>query len=125
VTSRTRRRRSEHRLVLQIKTGVDPTSGPSPAAGGSRFPPPIWLPELVTQSVCYDKFSVRIRSLDHLTRTRTRKGIKVVSAEWRTLLKDGTFASRSDLAHRMGVSRARVTQVLGPDATGALGALTH
>ena len=36
---------SEHRLVLQIKTGVDPSCGSSPEPGGSLFPPPIWLPE--------------------------------------------------------------------------------
>ena len=29
------------------------------------------------------------------------------------LLADGTFASRADLARELGVSRARVTQVLG------------
>jgi site-specific DNA recombinase len=91
----------------------------------SRFELPNRLPELVTQSVCSDKFPVRIRSLNHLTRTRAKKGVAVVAAEWQELLDDGTYASQSELAHRMGVSRARVSQVLGLSARGAPGVAIH
>jgi hypothetical protein len=83
------------------------------------------LPGQVTQSVCYDKFPVRIRSLNHLTRTRAKKGVAVVAAEWQELLDAGTVASQSALARREGVSRARVSQVLGLGARGAPGATLH
>ena len=34
--------------------------------------------------------------------------------EWRRMLESGEVASRAELARQAGVSRARVTQVLGP-----------
>jgi hypothetical protein len=80
---------------------------------------PDCLPELVTQSVFSDKFPVRIASLSHLSRTRARQGVAAVATEWHELLDTDAVASRSALAHKMGVSRARVSQVLGPAASGA------
>jgi hypothetical protein len=40
--------------------------------------------------------------------------VAVVAAEWQELFDAGTYASWSELAHRMGFSRARVSQVLRP-----------
>ena len=37
----------------------------------------------------------------------------VVAQEWQRRLDNGECASRADLAHKLGVNRARVTQVLG------------
>jgi hypothetical protein len=34
------------------------------------------------------------------------RGVAVVAPEWQELLDAGTVASQSELAHRMGVSRA-------------------
>ncbi len=36
-----------------------------------------------------------------------------MAREWETLLAEGTFSSRAEVARGLGVSRARVTQVLG------------
>jgi site-specific DNA recombinase len=115
------------RMVLEIKTGACSSLAQAPDAvsGAKRYFSPIRLPELVTQSVCSDKFPARIPSLRHLTRTRARKGVAVVAAEWQELLAAGTVTSQSELAHRMGVSRARVSQVLGLAARGAPGVAIH
>jgi hypothetical protein len=51
--------------------------------------------------------------------------VAVVAAEWQQLLDAGTCATQSELAHRMGVSRARVSQVLGLGARGGPGVATH
>jgi hypothetical protein len=51
-----------------------------------------------------------------------------VAQEWQSMLGTGECASRADLARRLGVTRARVTQVLGlleltPEVVEALAAL--
>jgi ParB-like chromosome segregation protein Spo0J len=43
---------------------------------------------------------------------KSRRNPIALAREWEALLADGTFASRADLARELGVSRARVTQVL-------------
>jgi hypothetical protein len=52
----------------------------------------------------------------------------VLAREWQDALNHGTCASRADLARELGVSRARITQILGlldlaPAVVHAIGAL--
>jgi hypothetical protein len=52
----------------------------------------------------------------------------VVAREWQRMLRVREYASRADLARRLGLTRARVTQVRGlleltPEVVGALAAL--
>lgn len=51
-----------------------------------------------------------------------------LAQEWQSILADGKCASRADLARQLGVTRARVTQVLGlldlaPEVVNILAAL--
>ena len=77
-----------------------------------------WLPESLPHSVLRDVFRVRLPSLVQAARRavgeRGLRGKQSVAAEWRGLLAGGEVKSRADLARRAGVTRARVTQVLGP-----------
>jgi hypothetical protein len=43
---------------------------------------------------------------------KSRRNPIALAREWEALLANGTFQSRADLARELGVSRARVTQVL-------------
>jgi len=43
---------------------------------------------------------------------KLRRNPIALAREWEALLANGTFASRADLARELGVSRARVTQIL-------------
>jgi hypothetical protein len=84
------------------------------ATSNGRFD--IWLPVLVAQSVLDDESPLRLESLqrrvaEHV-RERRVSGRELVGVEWRKLLETGTVSSRAELAQRMGVSRARATQVL-------------
>lgn len=76
-----------------------------------------WLPERVPQSVIRDVFQVQLTSLVRLvrstTRTRLRAGREAVAEEWHRVLASREVQNRAALARREGVSRARVTQVLG------------
>ena len=75
-------------------------------------------PELAPQSVIRDTFRVRLPSLARRAKRRAEdrrnQGKTKVTAAWRKMLESGEARNRSDLARRLGVSRARVTQVLGP-----------
>jgi hypothetical protein len=44
--------------------------------------------------------------------TRTYRNPVVVAQEWQRALQNGAYSSAADLARKLGVSRARVTQVL-------------
>ena len=57
--------------------------------------------------------SLERRVADHV-RERRMDGRELVASEWQSLLNEGEVANRAELARRMGVSRARVTQVLDP-----------
>jgi hypothetical protein len=76
-----------------------------------------WLPGLVPQGVLRDAFQVQLTSLVRLvrraTRARLRAGRDAVADEWRRLLSSEEVESRAALARRAGLTRARVTQVLG------------
>jgi hypothetical protein len=80
-----------------------------------------WLPELVLRSVLRDAFSVRLPSLVRWAeaKVRGRRG-KDVRSEWGQAIDAGHVRTRAQLARREGVSRARVTQVLGPVRAPAL-----
>jgi hypothetical protein len=65
----------------------------------------------------YDESPLSLRSLerrvaDHV-RERLFAGCELVAAEWCNLLEIGEVENRAALARRIGVSRARVMQVLG------------
>jgi len=46
-------------------------------------------------------------------KTKARRTPEEVAAEWAELIDGVTIRTRADLARHLGVSRARVTQVLG------------
>lgn len=75
-----------------------------------------WLPGSSAQSVLHDTFEVQLPSLRNLTlaerRVRRGRGPKAVADGWDALLTSGNLPTRASLARRMGVSRARVTQLL-------------
>jgi len=85
------------------------------AQSHSRSEPTNWLPELVLRSVLRDAFSVHLPSLVRWAqaKVRGRRG-KDLRSEWAQAIDAGRVQTRSELARREGVSRARVTQVLGP-----------
>ena len=74
-----------------------------------------WLPELVLRSVLRDAFCVHLPSLVRWAqaKVRGRRG-KDLRSEWAQAIDAGRVRTRAELARREGVSRARVTQVLGP-----------
>lgn len=83
-----------------------------------RSEPPSWLPGLVPQSMLRDVFTVRLPSLARRVRQATKdralRGSEAIAAEWQAFLGRGMVGNRAELARRGGVSRARVSQVLGP-----------
>ena len=83
-----------------------------------RPPPRIWLnwlPGLVLQSVIRDVFPIQLPSLRAWgrkeARNRSKKGQLTLAKEWRRILKDGMAVDQADLALKLGLSRARVSQV--------------
>ena len=76
-----------------------------------------WLPEVLSQSVLRDQFPCHLPSLDRKChrecRARINHGIEMTTAEWQEMLDVGMVKNRAELGRRTGVSRARVTQVLG------------
>jgi DNA invertase Pin-like site-specific DNA recombinase len=73
----------------------------------------VWLPGLVAQSVLRDVSQIQLPSVMKLRRRETsvrRQGAAI--AFWSTALDSGKVSSRADLAKRLGLSRARVTQAL-------------
>jgi hypothetical protein len=80
-----------------------------------------WLPELVSQSVLRDTFPCQLPSLERRCREESKerqgKGIADLAYEWQQILDGGEVKNRAELARRMGVTRARVTQVLGAKET--------
>jgi len=80
-----------------------------------------WFPGLVSQSVLRDAFPCRISSLERQRQqkiiVRGQLGKDVMASEWQSLLDQGQVKNRAELARRMGVTRARVTQVLGAEKT--------
>ena len=75
----------------------------------------VWLPGAVSQSVLRQAFRIHLRSLFAWYRRRgSNPG--ALAAQWQTLPDLGFAPTRATLARMKGVSRARVTQVLGPVA---------
>jgi hypothetical protein len=79
---------------------------------------PGWLPGLVPQSVAVDRFPLQLPSLmlrcRKESRTRASAGKHAIAKEWQGSMDDGIVKNRAQLAQRLGVSRARVTQALRP-----------
>lgn len=77
-----------------------------------------WLPGLVPQSVAVDRFPLQLPSLmlrcRKESRNRASAGKHAIAKEWQGLMDDGIVKNRAQLARRLGVSRARVTQALRP-----------
>jgi hypothetical protein len=78
---------------------------------------PGWLPGLVPQSVAVDRFPLRLPSLIFRCRKESRirasDGKAATAKQWQGLMDDELVKNRAQLARRLGVSRARVTQALG------------
>jgi hypothetical protein len=104
-------------LAVGVTAGVIRSLESGTAAKLATVESENWLPGLVPQSVPRDVFQVRLTSLLRrglgATRVRMRDGRDAVEAEWQHLIDTGAVRNRADLARRQGVSRARVTQVLG------------
>ena len=71
-----------------------------------------WLPALVSQSVIIDLFHPRLPSLLRSERAK-RRPAEEKAAAWASELQSGMVRNRAELAGREGISRARITQVLG------------
>ncbi len=86
-------------------------------AGASRYEAPNWLPGLVSHSVLRDIIQIQLPSIvtfaQRAAARRSRRGAMAVARAWQRMLDEGKAESRADLARRVGVSRARVSQVLG------------
>lgn len=107
----------ERQIVLEIYAGALPT--PTPHRGDItdvRFGRLGWLPAAVGHSVVVDRFRCATTVQDPKTkRTRGEPASATPSQaeRWAAMLAGGEVRSRADLARVEGVSRARVTQVLG------------
>jgi hypothetical protein len=66
----------------------------------------------VAQSVLRDAYHCRLPSLSKRSR-RQSIGKAGVASEWQNLITTGAVKTRAELARIKGISRARVTQVLG------------
>jgi hypothetical protein len=78
------------------------------------------LPEFGSPSLSIDRTfrvvfqmapSKRRRALTQVAKRQYRNPIHLAQ-EWQSALDSGDFSSCADLAHKLGVSRARVTQIL-------------
>ena len=73
----------------------------------------------MSQSVLKDRFQCRLPSLDKRSRRETinrhLEGTLQVASKWKQALEKGDVKNRAELARRTGISRARVSQVLGSD----------
>jgi hypothetical protein len=76
----------------------------------------IKLPGLVSQSVLVDCFPCQLPSLNRRCQKEIKKrhadGKAQVVQDWQEKLKSGKAKNRAALARQLGLSRARVTQVL-------------
>lgn len=93
-------RSGKSRTSLSFTVFVGPARSASLRSTGlayhiERTPPPEWEPA----------HSARPR------RSERRSGL-ILAREWQQALADGKYSSRAELARAVGVSRARVTQVL-------------
>jgi DNA invertase Pin-like site-specific DNA recombinase len=111
---------SHDKIVLELHTEALSAIAEGPAIsamGAKRFESPGRLPESVAQSVVYDEFCLVLPSLEARSRRQTRarrfQGSIEVAAEWQARLDSGVATTRAELARQLGVTRARVTQVLG------------
>ena len=101
----------DNEIVLEINGNVPAVLAGTLVKSGSRFGTPNWLPGLVSQSVLRDVFQIRLRSLIGWARRQVSPDRAAV---WSESLATGAAASRAAVARRSGLSRARVTQTLGP-----------
>ena len=71
----------------------------------------------MAQSVLRDAYPYHLSSLSRRCRQETKSrmaaGKETLAQEWQQLLTNGVAKNRAELARRKGVSRARVTQVIG------------
>jgi len=73
----------------------------------------------VAQSVLVDHFFHHLPSLEAKCRRKSKerrvRGTKATAVEWQKMLDTGLVQNRAELARKLGVSRARVTQALRVD----------
>jgi len=77
-----------------------------------------WLPKLLRQSLLRDVFTASLPSLVRWARNgrvgRRGRSRSQLANEWSHMIEGGAVRNRAELARRQGLSRSRVTQVLGP-----------
>ena len=75
----------------------------------------------MSQSVLRDTFHCDLPSLKRRCQReceeREEEGRDIIISDWQEMLDKGQVKNRAELARRMGVTRARVTQVLGVKET--------
>ena len=99
-------------LVLEV-CGTPQAAPEDLGPGASRFESVSWLPGAVSHSVMRDRCRFTLRPARTADRGRPERRTVQPRALWDQMLSDGTVPSREELARLVGVSRARVTQVLG------------
>ena len=112
----------ERQIVLEIYAGAAAHGAEAGVdAGALRIGRLGWLPGAVAHSVVTDRFRCTV-NVPPRRRARILPGTVVSEPSqaevWAGMLERGEVGNRAQLARRVGVSRARVTQVLGrqPDA---------
>ncbi len=102
----------ERQIVLEIYAGgaSDGTEAPDRQRLRGRLE---WLPGAVPHSVIVDRFRCGGAVSGRFRRRVGRATTADQALAWAAMLARGDVANRADLAERAGVSRARVTQVLG------------
>ena len=108
---------SEQEIELEIYALGEQTKVLESVKSGEKVRAALnWLPESVSQSVLRDTFSCHLASLERHCSTESKKrqstGIAHIASDWQQMLDHGDVKNRAELARRMGVTRARVTQLL-------------
>ncbi len=108
---------NEREITLEVYALNEPRELEKVGANGDLVRMrPEWLPTPVSQRTFRFSFKCHLPSLIQLrhreTNQRIRLGTESVIAEWQHLLDDGVVQNRAELARRVGVSRARITQAL-------------
>ena len=78
------------------------------------MPGAFWLPNENAGLTTSPGIRLTARLCPESTRVRKGRPRGERAAHWRTLLAEGVYPSRAALARAEGVSRAAVTQALGP-----------
>lgn len=109
----------DRQTVLEVYDGYRTQSSRAPEGsieGIPRSARPAWLPGAVAGSVVVDRFRCTPKTQQRRSKRTTSVAVRTELRQedvWMGMLKSGEVPTRAELARRVGVSRARVSQVLG------------